>query len=73
MIMQFQYGMYNTDFPAPIKNKLYILDIDAYTQGLLTFDDIQSRLDKFHDAIEDLFEKVITNELRKVMGVVNED
>lgn len=73
MILQSQYGMYNPDFPAPIKNKLFILDFDAYTEGLLDFEQVQSRLDKFHDAIESLFESLITDKLRDIMGVIDAD
>jgi len=71
MILQFQYGMYNPDFPAPIKKKLFVLDSDAYTQGLLELSDIQAKLEKFHEAIGSLFEQVITDKLREKMGTIN--
>lgn len=73
MILQFQYGMHNPDFPAPIKKKLFILDFDAYTEGLLELDDIKAKLEKFHEAIGNLFEQVITDGLREKMGVINAD
>lgn len=71
LILQFQYGMYNPDYPAPIKKKLFILDTDAYTQGLLELSDIRSKVEKFHETIGCLFEQVITQELREIMGVIN--
>lgn len=73
MILQFQYGMHNPDFPAPIKKKLFILDTDAYTQGLIEMSDIPAKLEKFHEAIGNLFEQVITNGLREKMGVIDAD
>ncbi len=69
MILQFRYGMHNPDFPAPIKRKLYILDLDAYCQGSLEGADIEEYIDKFHEEIKKLFESVITDKLRKKMGV----
>lgn len=73
MILQFQYGMHNPDFPAPIKKKLFILDTDAYTQGLLELSDIKAKIEMFHEAIGSLFEQVITERLRERMGVINAD
>jgi len=69
MVLKLQYGMHNPDFPAVIKKKLFIIDTDAYTEGLLELSDIHTKLDKFHDAIGNLFEKLITDKLRDVMGV----
>jgi len=71
MTLQFQYGMHNPDFPAPIKKKLFVLDSDAYTEGLLELDDIKAKIEKFHEAIGNLFEQVITDRLREKMGVIN--
>jgi uncharacterized protein (TIGR04255 family) len=73
MVLQFQYGMHNPDFPAPIKKKLFVLDFDAYTQGLLDFSEIQAKLEDFHEAIGKLFEQVITDKLREIMGEVSAD
>lgn len=71
MILSFQYGMHNPDFPAPIKKKLFILDSDAYTQGFLELKDTEDKLNKFHEAIGSLFEQVITDKLREIMEPVN--
>ncbi len=72
MILQFRYGMHNADFPAQIKTKLFILDFDAFTQGLLELDEIRMHIDSFHDSIDSLFEQVITDKLREAMGSINE-
>jgi len=67
--LRFQYGMQNPDYPAPIKRKLFILDYDAYTTGLLTKEDIHQSLPIFHEGIEHLFENSITDKLRAKMNV----
>jgi len=64
----FRYGMFNPDFPAEIKKKIFVLDYDAYYEGLLDSKDIPKYLDSFHKKINILFEKNITDELRKKMG-----
>lgn len=56
--LRFQYGMHNPDFPAPIRQKMFILDFDAYYQGLISRDDdIGSRISAFHDAIKKLIDR----------------
>ncbi len=65
--LDFKYGLFNPDFPAPIKKRQFILDYDAFYNGLLDPKNIPSYLDAFHRAIYDLFEKCITNDLRKIM------
>lgn len=72
MQLRFQYGMPNPDFPAPIKKKLFILDWDAYAAGVsLGLHDIENYLEHFHEKINSSFEEVITDNLRKKMGVTN--
>lgn len=66
--LTFQYGMHNPDFPSAIKRKLFVLDIDAYQQGALTKNDIESNLDKYHSKIKSYFESSITDALRRKMN-----
>lgn len=73
MIIQFQYGMHNPDFPAPIRKKIFILDYDAYYQGPQTLEDIKQSIDKFHEKIQALFEANITDNLRDLMEVVKDE
>jgi len=67
MLLNFQYGMHNPDFPSRIKQNLFILDYDAYFQGLISCDEIKANIDLAHERIENLFEKSITQELRQLM------
>jgi len=68
MLLKFQYGMNNPDYPALIRSKDFILDFDAFYQGLQDENEIKNNLDRFHDEIEKLFEQCITNKLREVMN-----
>ena len=71
-LLRFQFGMFNPDYPAPIKKKIYTLDHDMYVAILLDKKDIGETLDRFHEKINRSFEEVITNELRKVMEPLDE-
>jgi len=65
--LKFQFGMHNPDYPANIVKKVFILDYDAYYQGVQVKEEILSNLDKFHTKIQQLFEYCIDEKLRKVM------
>ena len=67
--LKFQYGMHNPDFPAPIRRKLFTLDLDAFSQGPQSVDGIMVNLDRFHEKIGALFENCISDKLRARMGV----
>lgn len=69
--LRFQYGMPNPDYPAPIRQKLFTLDYDAYCTILLDRDDLDNYLTQLHDKISPAFEQVIKGALRKKMGVIN--
>lgn len=67
MILIFHYGMHNPDFPAPIRKKIFILDYDAYYEGLQDLKDIESNLSIFRKEIKKIFEENIEDGLREVM------
>lgn len=69
LILRFQYGMFNPDYPAPIRKKSFILDYDAYYKGPQNLEDIRENLDKFNTAIQTIFERSISDKLRSLMGV----
>ena len=68
MILNFQYGMHNPDFPALIRKKIFILDYDANFTALQDLGDIEPNLIYFHDEIQKLFEQNIKEDLRKIMN-----
>lgn len=68
MSLNFRYGMYNPDYPNILKNNTFALDYDCYTEEPKeTADDILRTIEKGHDLIQQMFEKSITDALRKVM------
>lgn len=71
-LLRFQFGMFNPDFPAPIKKKIYTLDFDMYVTKLLDKTDIEQTIDRFHEKLSLSFEEVITDELRKIMEPLDE-
>ncbi|HYA90695.1 MAG TPA: TIGR04255 family protein [Thermodesulfobacteriota bacterium] len=67
-MLKFQYGMHNPDYPAPIKQKIFVLDLDAFKEGTLSFEEVNDIIPKLHQNIESLFEKAITPSLRGRMN-----
>jgi uncharacterized protein (TIGR04255 family) len=58
--INFQYGMPNPDFPAPIKQNIFILDLDAYTEGLIEdIDSIEKLMESFRKEIKALFQSSV--------------
>jgi len=55
--LRFQYGMYNPDFPASIKQKLFILDFDAACSELILIENLEQKLTIFHDKIKELLDR----------------
>lgn len=65
--LRFQFGIHNPDYPAPIRRNVFVLDYDAFYQGLIDTNDIPEMLDRFHSKIQNFFEISITNTLREKM------
>jgi len=68
MFLNFQYGIHNPDFPSRVRQSQFILDNDAYYQGVLDVDHAKSEIDLAHSRIEANFEKSIKDDLRTIMG-----
>ncbi len=67
--VRLQSGIYNPDYPAKIKKKDFIIDIDAYIDTPHSVSDANKLFDGLHKVIQDKFELCITKALR---GVLNE-
>jgi uncharacterized protein (TIGR04255 family) len=65
--LKFQFGMNNADFPATIREKSFILDLDAFRAGLLDRADVVANVDRAHEKIQELFELSITEKVRDEM------
>lgn len=68
--VRFQFGMPNPDYPALIKRKQFVLDIDAYVRGALSQNDVQNSIEIAHEKIQELFESSIKDTTRTLMQQV---
>lgn len=69
--VKYQFGIANPDFPAVIRKKQFVIDINAYSHGVLELVDIKSFLSDGHNKIQDIFEKSITDATRNLMKLQN--
>lgn len=68
--LKFQYGMHNPDYPAPIRQKVFMLDTDVHVDGLLSLEAITDYWQTLRDTAHLWFESVITDNFRKHLGIV---
>ena len=69
MSMNFRYGMFNPEYPNPLKRNDFALDIDFFSNDIIdSADEILQVIDKGHCEIQALFEQSITDSLRGEMG-----
>lgn len=69
MIMNFRYGMFNPEYPNLMKKNDFVLDFDFFSNDVIdSSDGIFHVLDRGHYEIQALFERSITNSLKKVMN-----
>lgn len=67
--VRLQYGYYNPDYPAIMKKEDFVIDIDAYSTGIIYREDIEQFINDMHYEDQKCFETMITEELRKNMDV----
>lgn len=67
-MLRFQYGIFNTDYPAPNKKNSFIIDTDIYATGLIDSEDVKGYAETFHSKANEWFEKAIKQNLRDKMG-----
>jgi uncharacterized protein (TIGR04255 family) len=61
--------MPNPDYPAPVKRPLYILDLDASVSQAHDLAEVMPYMENAHNLIQDIYERSITQKLRKKMNV----
>lgn len=67
-LTKLQYGIANPDYPAPVRRRHFVLDIDSSYQGAIGMAEVDALIDSAHSKIQDLFEKAITEATRAEMG-----
>lgn len=65
--LKFQFGVANPDYPAPVKRKQFVLDLDAYSLGAFELSEVPNRIELAHAHIQEFFELSITNKTRRLM------
>jgi uncharacterized protein (TIGR04255 family) len=71
--LKFQVGIANPDYPAKIKQRQFILDIDASSVGAFDYQEMVSKINVGHERIQKIFEASITDATRAAMKVVTDD
>ncbi len=66
--INFQYGIWNNDFPNEINRKEFILDFDCFNTSGIESEDLLEVAKKYNQYIGDLFEASITNDFRKLLN-----
>ena len=68
LFFNFQFGIANPDYPATVKRKHYVLDLDGSYTALQTPAEVQAHIDHAHRTIQRVFEASITDALRAKMN-----
>lgn len=63
--VRLNYGLANPNYPAIMKNESFLIDIDAYTTGIVYEDDIEKFINGMHEENQSCFEKMITDVFRE--------
>lgn len=68
--INFNYGLWNSSYPSPINEKVFILDFDAYSKFPLDVEgiDLASLVKEYNQKIENLFEAAIKTDLRTILN-----
>lgn len=69
-LIRLQSGFANPDHPAPIRQRQFILDIDAFTFEALAITEVKQEIASLHEKVQHIFESAIDEKLRKAMGRV---
>ncbi|SFP17334.1 TIGR04255 family protein [Ectopseudomonas toyotomiensis] len=67
MNLKCQFGIANPDYPATVKRRQFVLDLDASAVGAFDLDEIEKVIKSGHEKIQDFFENSITDKTRKLM------
>jgi uncharacterized protein (TIGR04255 family) len=70
LVIVFNYGIHNPDYPSPVARRLFVLDLDVAVTGEITQGDALARIDEMNARSEAIFEASIQDGLREIMGIV---
>lgn len=68
LVLNFRYGMFNPEYPNIMTKNSFVLDYDCFSEEIIeTSDLVIETITQGHSLIQSLFEKNITDSMRKVM------
>ncbi|MFY9137026.1 TIGR04255 family protein [Zwartia sp.] len=67
MLLKCQFGMANPDYPAIVRRRQFVLDLDAFSTSACELDDLPRVIDEAHAIVQDFFESSIGEQTRKIM------
>jgi len=67
LLCRLRYGIPNRNMPADLMEKIFLIDIDGFTNSMIEQDDVIEVLDIIHDKNIEIFENIIDNKLRREM------
>ena len=67
LLCRLQYGIPNRNMPADLMEKIYLIDIDGFTNSMVEQEDVIKILDTIHEKNIAIFENCIDDELRREM------
>ncbi len=62
------YGYNNPDYPAILKREDFVIDIDAFSMGIIYHDDLGQLIDDMHIEVQRCFETMITDDFRTALN-----
>jgi uncharacterized protein (TIGR04255 family) len=67
--LKFNFGLHNSNYPAEITDKIFILDYECVTADDVEKADVYNNIKQYNQIITNWFEKSIGDNLRRKMGV----
>lgn len=68
LLCRLQYGIPNRNMPADLMEKIFLIDIDGFTNSMVEQEDVIKVLDTIHEKNIAIFENCIDDELRREMA-----
>jgi uncharacterized protein (TIGR04255 family) len=62
------FGIHNAHHPAPVRERSFILDFDAFQAGVFERGEVVGIASKLHQAVQTAFEGSIRQRLRDVLN-----
>lgn len=69
--VRLSYGYYNPDYPSVMKKEDFIIDVDAYSTGIIYKEDLERLVEDMHFEDQKCFELMVTDDFRKSLNRVD--